>query len=90
MIDSFVRSYMYLRFLCGVSNLGELLYSLVIFLWLHADVNRIRSFVIAQECLRINGVQRLMAYSNGHLYAYVCAGSMRNSQLCTVVCLGAF
>ena len=38
---------------------------LVIYLWLHTDVNsyRIRSFVLAQECPRIDGVRRLMAYS---------------------------
>ena len=47
------------------SNLGELLCTLVIYLWLHTDVNsyRIRSFVVAQECPRIDGVRRLMAYS---------------------------
>ena len=42
------------------SNLGKLLYILVIYLWLHADVS---SFVLAQDCPRIDGVRRLMAYS---------------------------
>ena len=43
----------------------ELLCTLVIYLWLHTDVNsyRIRSIVVAQECPRIDGVRRLMAYS---------------------------
>ena len=47
------------------SNLGKLLYTLVIYHWLHADVNsyRICSFVLAQDCPRIDGVRRLMAYS---------------------------
>ena len=41
------------------------MYTLVIYLWLHADVNsyRICSFVLAQDCPRIDGVRRLMAYS---------------------------
>ena len=45
--------------------MGELLCTLVIYLWLHTDVSsyRIRSFVVAQECPRIDGVRRLMAYS---------------------------
>ena len=45
--------------------MGKLLCTLVIYLWLHTDVNsyRIRSFVVAQECPRIDGVRRLMAYS---------------------------
>ena len=37
----------------------------VIYFWLHADLNnyRIRSYIFAQECPRIDGFQRLMVYS---------------------------